>query len=88
MSGELIVEKIKPDNLEETILLQGNVIIQGNLSAENSLWSENPVILCNSKVIGADIVLPEETNALSIGPIDIADGVTVDVPTSVEWQIL
>jgi len=88
MSGELIVEKIKPDNIEETILLDGNVIIRGNLSAENSLWSDNPVILCNSKIIGADIVLPEQTNALSIGPIDIADGVTVDVPTSVEWQIL
>lgn len=45
-------------------------------------------IVYNAKEITADVTIPGNTNAMSAGPISVADGVTVTVETGATWVII
>ena len=55
------------------------------LAADNSL---NPVIRMNPTTITADITIPAGYNAGSVGPITVADGITVTLEDNSNWSIL
>jgi hypothetical protein len=51
-----------------------------------SVSPDSPVRL-NTRVITADLTIPSAYNAASIGPIQVADGVTATVQPNATWSI-
>lgn len=45
-------------------------------------------IVYNAKEITADVTIPGNTNAMSAGPLSVADGVTVTIETDATWTIV
>jgi hypothetical protein len=44
--------------------------------------------LTNSNTVSANYTLPAGRNAVSAGPIEVADGVTVTVPSGQSWVVV
>ena len=61
--------------------IQANSVFQVD-SAKNGMFFEN------SNVLGTNYTITSGKNAGSFGPIIIADGVTVTVPTGSVWSIV
>lgn len=61
----------------------------GALGAQSAVEAAgvNPPIRLNPNVIAADFTVPANYNALSVGPMRIADGVTVSISTGSTWSI-
>jgi hypothetical protein len=57
-------------------------------AASGSLTTYNGPILETSKVISSNITITSNTNAISIGPVQINTGAYVAVPTDQAWLIL
>jgi hypothetical protein len=64
----------------------GDVTLSGTLSARE-LESSNGII-ANNETVSANYTFPTGYNAMSVGPITIANGVTVTVPSGQRWVIL
>ena len=47
----------------------------------------NPVVRMHTNQVSADLAIPESYNASSIGPLTIAQGVTVTLETTSVWSI-
>ncbi len=64
----------------------GDVTLSGTLAARE-LESSNGII-ANNETVSASYTFPTGYNAMSVGPITIATGVTVTVPSGQRWVIL
>ena len=69
-----------------TISTAGNVTTP-NVLAGAEVVASNGLIL-NSATVSASYSIPSGSNALSVGPISIATGQTVTVPTGNRWVVL
>lgn len=58
-----------------------------NIFTSGTIKAGNPFYL-NNNTISADYTIPSNTNAMSAGPITIADNVTVTVPDGSEWTVV
>lgn len=61
--------------------------IAQNINTSGTVKAGNPFYL-NNNTISADYTLPANTNAMTAGPITIADDVTVTVPDGSEWTVV
>lgn len=64
----------------------GDVTLSGTLEARE-LESSNGIIT-NNETVSADYTFPTGYNGMSVGPITIASGITVTVPSGQRWVIL
>lgn len=48
----------------------------------------NNGLMCNAQIVGVNLTIPTGYNAMSAGPITVATGVTVTVPTDSTWVIM
>tara|TARA_Y100000004_G_scaffold110778_1_gene124309 strand:+ start:1381 stop:1611 length:231 start_codon:yes stop_codon:yes gene_type:complete len=46
------------------------------------------IFFSSSKNITKDLTIPKDRNYMSIGPVTIADGVTVTLTDSADWTII
>lgn len=78
---------------EGTILLQvnldGSAIIPGELTVGSIIGGAGATgaIQLYTQIIDTDTVVPAGQNALSVGPIIVADGVTVTISDGSRWVI-
>lgn len=59
----------------------------GNLTSAGTVKASTPFYL-NPTTVDANYTIPAATNAMTIGPIEIADGVTVEIPSDGSWSIV
>lgn len=57
----------------------------GELQSVSFLASNG--IICNAQTVNTSYTLPTDYNAISAGPVTVASGVTVTVPTGATWVI-
>lgn len=60
----------------------------GGATADNQAFTSETPIYENVQTITANYCITTGSNAMSAGPILIADGVTVDIPDNSEWTIV
>ena len=60
----------------------------GGLGGGATGGGEDRVFFTNEVTVTADYTLPTGENAMSTGPITIADGVTVTIPDNQNWVVL
>lgn len=68
---------------ERTVLVDDANVIKGANNAQ-----ANQVVLINQKVVNNSFAIPAGSNGLSVGPITIASGKVVTVPSGSRWLIL
>jgi len=61
--------------------------IPSNVITNGTIRANNPFFL-NPKVVTANYTIPANSNAMSAGPIEIANGVTVVISDGAEWSIV
>lgn len=61
--------------------------IAGNLATSGTVKAGNPFYL-NTNTVSASFTIPANTNAMSAGPITLADDVTITVPDGSEWTVV
>jgi hypothetical protein len=63
-----------------------------NLTADGGVGAtgggSDQVFYLNGQVVNTSYTIPAGTNAMSAGPITIADGATVTVPSGTSWTIV
>jgi len=64
----------------------GDVTVDGNLSANH--LAANDGIIAHNATITSSYVIPNGYNAMSVGPVTVASGVTVTVPSGQRWLVL
>ena len=80
-----------PANNEQYVTATGEILIWRN---DKSSWrklrpGDEVIYYQNEETISADITITEAgRNAMSAGPVEIANGVTVTVPSTVTWTIV
>ncbi|QIN96645.1 hypothetical protein [Synechococcus phage S-N03] len=57
------------------------------------VWSvmtndSSDAFITNANTVASNYVLPAGRNAMSAGPLEISDGVTVDIPDGQSWVIV
>lgn len=60
----------------------------GAATTDNQAFTSETPIYENLQTISANYCITTGSNAMSAGPILIADGVTVDIPDGSEWTIV
>jgi hypothetical protein len=60
----------------------------GGATTDNQAFTSETPIYENIQTITANYCITTGSNAISAGPITIADGVTVDIPDGSEWTIV
>jgi hypothetical protein len=70
-------------NANAAISLSGNAQVFISPRAEDLL----PVVVLNRQSINADYTLPTNLNGSSVGPITVAGGAIVTVPTGSRWLV-
>mgnify|MGYP006290033527 CR=1 FL=1 len=63
----------------------GNVTIAGTTTGTNLVASNG--LLVNNATVGANYSIPSGYNAHSIGPVTVASGVAVTVPSGSRWLV-
>ena len=58
-----------------------------NMLTAKNIESNNGII-CNSRTVSSSFTIPSGDSAMSTGPITIASGVTVTVPSGGKWVVL
>ncbi len=64
----------------------GNVVLAGSLTANTFINTAS--LYYNARTISTNTTLAATDSALSVGPITIADGVTVTISNGGEWSIV
>lgn len=64
----------------------GNVVLAGSLTANTFINTAS--LYFNARTISVNTTLAATDSALSVGPITIADGVTVTISDGGEWSIV
>ena len=62
-------------------ITSGSIIIEGNLKQSNGFY-------LNSTTITENYTIPTGDNAMSAGPVTVADGVTIVVPDGSTWTVV
>ena len=65
-----------------------SVYQDGTLTANAPQLQATNGLILNSKAIGTTFSIPSADNAMSVGPVTIASGVTITVPTGSRWVVL
>lgn len=68
--------------------VQSAMIGAVNTASDNVAFTSDTIIYENFQTIGANYTITTGSNALSAGPIVIADGVIVTVPNGSAWSIV
>lgn len=60
---------------------------------DGSVWSvvttdSSDAFLTNSNTVSSNYTLPTGRNAVSAGPVEIADGAYVDIPNGQSWVVI
>ena len=63
-----------------------NILAAGNVTGAQVVASNGIVV--NSKTVSASYAIPSGSSAMSAGPMTIASGVTVTVPSGSRWVVL
>ena len=89
--------KASTSNTTGALTVAGGVGISGNLYA-GTIYSSNTVyapafqanngLILNANTISSNITVPTGVNAISVGPMTIANGVSVTISTGNRWIIL
>lgn len=69
-----------------TIEINGDGIIKFN--GVNALKLGKGPFLLNEPTVEEDYTIPANTNAMTAGPVTIADGITVTVSDGSEWTVV
>jgi hypothetical protein len=64
----------------------GNVTVDGELSGNH--LAANDGIIAHNATITSSYTIPAGFNAMSVGPVTVASGVTVTVPSGQRWLVL
>ena len=68
-------------------LADAAVLVSANAHSDALVTSQDSPIRLNPRKITADLSVPSAYNASSVGPIAVADGVTVTVGDNATWSI-
>lgn len=68
--------------------VQSSMVGVISTSSDNVAFTPDTVIVENFQTIRANYTITTGSNALSAGPVIIADGIVVTVPTGSEWVIV
>jgi hypothetical protein len=75
-----------------TIVANGNITSSGNVIATNSITAarvnNTGQFYYNTRTISANVTIAATENAMSVGPITIADGVEVVIADGGEWSVV
>lgn len=80
-----------PANNEQYVTAFGEILLWRN---DKSRWQklrpgDEVIYYQNEGTISANVTITEDgRNAMSAGPVEIANGVTVEVPNNVTWTIV
>lgn len=66
---------------------KGQINLAGDYTAVGNLVAQNGIIV-NNKTVGTSYSIPSGYSAHSAGPITVASGVTVTVPSGSKWVVL
>jgi len=69
-----------------TISTAGNVTTPNVLTGAEVVASNG--LIQNANVVSTTYSIPAGTNSLSVGPISLANGVTITVPAGNRWVVL
>ena len=59
-----------------------------NTASDNIAFTSDTPIYENTQIIRSNYTITTGSNAMSAGPITIADGVIITIPTGSEWSIV
>jgi hypothetical protein len=82
MTTKITKENIEPGTVQ--ILVGGNVQMYGSSVESPGLLG----IFYNAKTIGSNVTILSSHNAGSFGPIEIAEGYTVELEANSTWTIV
>ena len=68
-------------NPSEVLHVSGNITSSGHIESQAGFF-------INDSIISSSYTIPAGKNAMTIGPIEIADGVTVEIPSDGSWSIV
>lgn len=78
-------------NTVQTVDIQTGAVTQdkinGDVKFDATGGGNDRVFILNDKVINSNYTIPVGKNAITAGPITIADGVTVTIPDGSTWVI-
>jgi hypothetical protein len=89
-----VQELTPPGNLDDISDVNATGVATGNalvFDATTANWvpsKDTDVIKMNTQTISANYAIPSGYNGMSAGPITIAAGVTVTIPTGSSWSIV
>jgi hypothetical protein len=68
--------------------VQSAMVGVSSTASDNIAFTSDTPIYENTQIIGANYTITTGSNAMSAGPITIADGVIVTIPNGSEWSIV
>lgn len=83
----LTLRRIKGSALTYDEMDDNFEFLGGNLKAAQGAGL-NQIFFQNDKIVTGDYTLPSDKNALTAGPVTIADGVTVTISDGARWVVL
>ena len=86
--GELTDVTITNVDSDQTIVWNGSGWVNGEAAAGATGGGSDKLFWENDQVINTDYTITSGKNAMTAGPIIIADGVTVTIPDSSSWTIV
>lgn len=91
MAGKLEIKNANGNKVTltvpDTITEDKDFDISGFTSQNGAITTEAPFYL-NKQIISESFVIPTGYNAMSAGPLEVADNVSIEVPDGSSWTIV
>ena len=85
-AGEKSVYVVYPAGKSVNLDSSGNVVVSGTITGANIVASNG--LLVHSYTVNTSYSIPSGSNAIAAGPMTVASGATVTIPSGSRWLVL